>query len=213
MLNSSHVIPPAISTGKFSLHPAMLARRDFARIAGRWWWCAAIPVAGFMIMGAADWRWLVVALALIFIFLTTAAMFAWFASVSRKSIITEIYPHRVTLAPNGNLEVEYFPLPSPDDEAPATPTANGHPAETAHIPPAKNIKSHQISMINIEGNHIVITLHTQQGTDHYQHNTLLVPADAFASPAQAAAFFNAISASTSPRQAATATDAADLQIH
>ena len=61
----------AATASPFTISPSVSARRYFTRIAVRYWWCAAIPVATFLALGTADWRWLVVALAVIFILAPT----------------------------------------------------------------------------------------------------------------------------------------------
>lgn len=169
-----------ISTVRFALAPTVLARRDFSRIASRWWWCAALPLLVCLALAATDWRWLVVALALIFVLIPTAAMFAWFAIASRPSVVNEIYPHTVTFTPaSGTISVQYFPLNEHDD-------TDGDHAGTSRVPGSRNIASDQLHRIDIDGKHIAI-IYRQPGN---QLAELLIPASAFESNTDASAFLN-----------------------
>lgn len=189
--NSPHT---SVSTGIFSLQPALLARRDFTRIATRYWWCVAIPVGALLLMGAVDWRWLVVALAAIFILIPTVAMFAWFTIMSRKAIITEIYPHRVSLTHEGDILVEYFPMPHPGNDETECSGTDCHAAATTrlHTPPHRIIRNTDITQIGIEGKHIVISLRTDLGKASDHTDSILIPADTFSSHTEAAAFFKTV---------------------
>lgn len=183
--------PTAISsTGIFTVRPSRLARRDISRIVNRYWWCAAFPVAALLIAGIADWRWIIVALAVIFLLIPTAAMFAWFTIISRTAVVRQIHPHRVLLFPEGTIVVEYYPGEN-NDTTKTDATSNS--TTTPQTPASQVYTRHNINGIQLEGDQLIIAYsHSAKRNDITKKNygEILIPIESFPSQSEAIAFFN-----------------------
>lgn len=176
-------------TSEFTISPSVSARRYFTRIAVRYWWCAAIPVATFLALGTADWRWLVVALAVIFILAPTSAMFAWLAIASRPESVNGIFPHSIHLSDSGDIIIEYLQLPKNEE---AETTDNDIVATATRIPPARTIAKHDITSIHIEGNYVVVCHMDKTSRRKAGATELIIPLKAFGSRADINSFFREI---------------------
>jgi len=131
------------------------------RIAARYWIYLAIPVAALLLIGITDWRYAVVALAIIFVVLPAVAMFSWFAIASRPDAVADMHPHAIMLNSDDTVNVTY-----PD------PTSIGHP-ETIETPAA-----------TLSRNNIVLTY----SDPNNKRRRLIIPLQAFATMAEAAEF-------------------------
>lgn len=178
--------------GPFTLAPTLLARRDLTRIASRYWWCPAIAVAACLTAGLSDWRWIVVALTLIFVLIPTAAMFAWFAILSRPDVVSEIHPHTVSLTHNDEIIVKYLPLPDPGDadtsSSPGKIPLSPHSLLTIH--------TKDLTGIHIDRKYIVISYNTRPIPKQKEETELLIPIDSFGSENEAVEFFKKATALT-----------------
>lgn len=143
-----------------------------------------------MIAGMADWRWIIVALAAIFVLIPTVAMFVWFATISRSEVIRQIHPHRVLLLPEGTIVVEYHPGTTKEPQK-TDATSN---ATTIPQAPAPQIYTRQdISDIQLEGDQLIIAYsHSVKHDDNTEKNygEILIPIKAFPSQNEAIDFFN-----------------------
>lgn len=108
-------------TTTYTLSPAAYARVVFTRIAMHYGPVAAIPLSAAIIYGMyADWRWLVVAAAIIFIAIPTILMFAWIHLLATPGVSEAIFPSRLFFNGKENrLRIVYYPLPEPEQESPS----------------------------------------------------------------------------------------------
>ncbi|MBP3638554.1 MAG: YcxB family protein [Muribaculaceae bacterium] len=90
-----------ISTDEFTVAPSATA----ARLARLWLWrrrfFLALPVAALAIAGMADWRFLVVALMVVFIIWPMALGFVWINAALAPDAVRASQPHRMEFTDDG----------------------------------------------------------------------------------------------------------------
>lgn len=90
-----------ISTDEFTVAPSATA----ARLARLWLWrrrfFLALPVAALAIAGMADWRFLVVALMVVFIIWPMALGFVWMNAALAPDAVRASQPHRMEFTADG----------------------------------------------------------------------------------------------------------------
>lgn len=160
---------PEIQTSRFRLGAAVHARQALTRWAGRFWFAVALPVAVLVILGFFyDSRMLFIAATIIFILFPTLLFIGWHRVLTRPSAVAAMFPQRVTLHGDNEIEVEYFPLK--DSEPSRQPELMIHPDD--------------IKSCRILGNNIIITYADSQD--------LIIPLSSFQKPADSTAFLNRI---------------------
>ena len=88
---------------------------------GRNWWLIVLPVAACLIVGMHDWRWLVVAFALLLIVWPGILMIVYFNHALTPEARKAILDKKVVENPDGSLSVTYLPSADPDTPAPPEP--------------------------------------------------------------------------------------------
>lgn len=90
-----------ISTDEFTVAPSATA----ARLARLWLWrrrfFLALPVAALALAGMADWRFLVVALMVVFIIWPMALGFVWINAALAPDAVRASQPHRMEFTDDG----------------------------------------------------------------------------------------------------------------
>lgn len=90
-----------ISTDEFTVAPSATA----ARLARQWLWrrrfFLALPVAALALAGMADWRFLVVALMVVFIIWPMALGFVWMNAALAPDAVRASQPHRMEFTADG----------------------------------------------------------------------------------------------------------------
>ncbi len=140
----------------------------------RLWWLLALPVLGLAVAGAYDWRWLVVAAALLLTLYPSGIIIGWFSAMASRSAIMAVYPQQVAIMPDGRISITYQPLPPIDEDI--------EPSEAPHaicIPPA------MMRDCELRKNRIILT---------FTHNSpirrLIIPFTAFNPGNNAAIFYS-----------------------
>jgi len=170
----------AIYTSAFTIAPGVYARRDMAAIAERHWWMPALPILVCGAMAIDDWRWAVVALALLFVATPMVAMFVWISLLGKPAAIRDLKPHTLTIFPNGQLAISW--------------EGNAHPIIEVPIT--------DIESVNSGHRHIFIrytspNVNGKERNDRHPHQSteIAIPIAAFASQQDAATAYASISAS------------------
>lgn len=116
-----------VATTEFTVSAASYAREAAERLTSRYWWLPTIALIIMTVYGAvADWRWLIVCAAFVFIALPTVLMFAWIRLLGRPGVCEAAFPTTVTLdTSTSRLNITYSPLPTPpsdtEDSEPESP--------------------------------------------------------------------------------------------
>lgn len=87
----------------------------------RHWWLIVIPVAACLIAGMYDWRWLVIAFALLLIVWPGILMIVYFRYALTPEARKAILDKTVVKNPDGSLSITYLPPTDPDAPAPPAP--------------------------------------------------------------------------------------------
>ena len=169
-----------LKTTTFTVPAQEYARRTMTMMAEKWWWMPVLPLTLAVIMGLSDWRWLVVAMAMLFVAFPVTAMFAWFSLLTKSEPIRDLYPHVVTLQPDGTIETTYYPMPQKYKE----PAAGESPKEISISPRA-------LRGCSIDSRRIVIDY------DDKPSRILIIPLSAFPAKDDAYAFFRVVDSTIS----------------
>ncbi len=173
-MGEQHAIEPK-ATGIFTVPAEAYGRQAISMLAEKWWWVPALPITLAAIIGLSDWRWLVVAMAMLFVAFPVIAMFAWFSLLTRPDAISGLYPHSITLRPDGTIETTYYPMPQKDEET------------TAGQPPAGNsITPGTLRRCHIESGRLIIEYNDKPS------RILIIPLSAFPTQKAARSFFLAV---------------------
>lgn len=109
------------STPIFAIGPAAYASLQVRRYLGRAAAVLAVPVLaclGFA-FAASDWRWAVVAFAVILVAVPAVSLPAWLALMANPQAALRCRPQQWNFAENGDADITYFvPATGSDDEAP-----------------------------------------------------------------------------------------------
>lgn len=108
-----------IRTEVFAIAPSATAAMLAQRWLGRRWFLFILP-AGALVAGLADWRWLIVALVMVFVLWPMALFFVWIDAALRPEAVRSAQPHLVEFGPDG-LRVVYE-----EREGYRTPPAEWH---------------------------------------------------------------------------------------
>lgn len=177
-----------IITNTHTVPPSAYVKINFAHMASRYGWIAAIPISLTLIYGMyADWRWLVVAAAIIFIAIPVLLMFAWIHMLARPEVSEAIFPRKLIFDQNENrIRVVYEPLPSHDDSNPDSDEASPCPeTRKPRVPDPRIITMENISDIEISGKCYVIHYSCENGKAIY-----IIPVSAFSSHEDISIFVN-----------------------
>lgn len=176
-------------TTTYTLSPAAYARVVFTRIAMRYGPVAAIPLSAAIIYGMyADWRWLVVTAAIIFIAIPTILMFAWIYLLATPGVSEAIFPARLFF--NGKekrLRIVYYPMPEPEKESPSQFSEQQSDNTHRRIPNACDINLDTITEAAQSGSYYMLR-YTIDG----KHAIHLIPVSAFIPDKATASFLNTI---------------------
>lgn len=96
-----------VVTSEFTIAPRIHAQQGLVRVFHRQAWIPALPVAALLIISRGDWRWAVVALALLFVVTPIAVMWVWIMLLGSHDAINDLHPHRVLLDSGGALSIEW----------------------------------------------------------------------------------------------------------
>lgn len=125
----------------YSIAPSRIASIRAKSIVSKhpllWGIPVAIPLAVEIV--TSDWRWLVVALAIVFIVIPMILALAWLKAL--PSSPTALRPRTVEILPEG-IRVEYLPLNDED----------------THVPPAITVTSEDVKSSSLNGSTAIITL-------------------------------------------------------
>lgn len=107
----------SLTTPIFTIGPAVYASVQGRRYIGRAALLLAIPVLACMgtAFMAADWRWFVVAFALMLVAYPAVAVMAWLALMANPQAALRCRPQQWTFADDGDVEIFYF-LPATDSD-------------------------------------------------------------------------------------------------
>lgn len=133
-----------ISTDEFTVAPSATA----ARLARLWLWrrrfFLALPVAALAIAGMADWRFLVVALMVVFIIWPMALGFVWMNAALAPDAVRASQPHRMEFTDDG-IRTVYTPR-------------DGYPPVAPQSVVWSDVKS-----LSDDGRNVVIEMHDGRG--------------------------------------------------
>lgn len=133
-----------ISTDEFTVAPSATA----ARLARLWLWrrrfFLALPVAALAIAGMADWRFLVVALMVVFIIWPMALGFVWMNAALAPDAVRASQPHRMEFTADG-IRTVYTPR-------------DGYPPVAPQSVVWSDVKS-----LSDDGRNVVIEMHDGRG--------------------------------------------------
>lgn len=101
--------------------PATYSRRLAMIWLERNWWMIVLPVAVCLIAGLYDWRWLVVAFALLLIVWPGIMIIVFYDHALRPEARKAIMDKRVTVNPDGSLTVTYLSASTTDTTPPPPP--------------------------------------------------------------------------------------------
>ena len=148
-------------TREFAVVPSVHARRGLQKVAEQYWWTAGIPAIALCAMGISDWRWAVVAMAIIFVVTPMAAMAVWISLLSKPEAVNDLHPHTFEYSQETGISVRW---------------------DNNRIAPL-NIPAEAITAVQIAGRHIIVTCHISAGEKHMSE--IIVPLSAFGSRQEA----------------------------
>lgn len=160
-----------ITTGRFSLGPSIHARQAIIRRAARFWMALAFPVGALVIGGFTyDTRLWFIAAVVMFILFPTLLFIGWYGILSRPWAVASLFPQVVTLGPDNEVTVEYYPMPGRDTKAPGDLV----------------IPASDISDCRLWGSFMIVA--------YANHRELIIPLSAFASQEDASMFLRRLEA-------------------
>ncbi len=114
-MNSSSSI---ISTDYFIVPAHVYARETASRFASKYWWIPFVSTLVPICYGmTVDWRWLIVAGAIIFIAIPTVMMFAWICLLAQPGICEAAFPTTIFYDPEtSKIRLSYNHLPSKEED-------------------------------------------------------------------------------------------------
>lgn len=195
MSNHSDAIPtqPAtmsITTEVFTPGAATHAAETMRNRLNKLWAPLALPIAILAIAGTADWRWIIVAGALLLTVYPFGVIAGWFGALANRSAVMAVYPQQTTLSHDGNLTVIYHPLPHPDGS-----TADNTPPRRQPSPIV--IPATHLCDCQLRKNSIYLSFSSNAPIDR-----LIIPVGAFKSPDDCRLFYHTLSQAIVSREAA-----------
>lgn len=151
---------PEIQTDVFRVGAGVHARQALMRWAARFWYALALPIGILLLLGCFyDSRILFIAAAVIFILFPSLLFIGWHSVMTRPCAVRAVFPQQVTVSPDREIDVEYFPLPDIENSNPPAPV---------------EILPGQVSGCRVMGDNVVITYDDNQD--------LIIPFKAFRKP-------------------------------
>lgn len=129
-----------MTTSVFRITPAQYVRTATGIWMSRGGWLLLLPPAVMILAGFADWRFFIVALALICIIYPAIVMLVYLNHALRVEAAFSTIPHRVSLSPDG-IDIDYFPAD-----------------ETVKCPPSRHIHISDIKSAEDTGSSVIFTL-------------------------------------------------------
>lgn len=129
-----------MTTSVFKITPAQYVRVSLGIWLGKSGWLFLLPPLVIAFIGLYDWRFFIVALALICIVYPGALMLVYYNYALRTEAAFATIPHRVVLSSSG-IDIDYFPAD-----------------ETVKCPPSRHIPLSDIKSAEDTGSSVTITL-------------------------------------------------------
>lgn len=129
-----------MTTSVFRIIPVQYVRTATGIWMSRGGWLWLLPLASALFLGIADWRFFIVALAMICIVYPGALMMIYINHALRPEAAFATIPHRVALSPDG-IDIEYFPAD-----------------ETVRCPASRHIPLADVKTAEDTGRSLIITL-------------------------------------------------------
>lgn len=127
-------------SGRFTVAPSAHARLKMEDLAARRWWVAAVPVCVLLVMGAADWRFWIVAGMLVFAVLPLVVLMGWLQALRSEGALLSVYDMEAEVDYSGDMTLRFFrkrrPSEDPDENDDADRKGNPDSDDDADISPA-----------------------------------------------------------------------------
>ncbi len=168
----------SVITKDYTVPPSAYAQNALARMASRYGWYIALPILILAAYGMlADWRWLVVAAAMIFIAIPVLLMFAWIHLLAQPGVSESVFPSRLLFYPSKNqVLIEYLPFLSPEEIKGELDDEHLSSKTEPRVPSTRIIDIGDITGIELYGKYYV--MHYKCTDGNAQH---MVPLSAFIS--------------------------------